>query len=205
MPYSGGGVAVSVSKSKEVYNNHLGATDNFTETITAGNGAATTDATNHKKDLSTGITIPGHGVFQTKKTWSLSANELICNILVQGLQMNVDGSSYTYLGLKADFTAQTAANSAAFYQTIGGSWFTVSNDGISSESNAITAPVNGDLLTVIATSSEIQFYKNGTLLHTHASKIPSVAVHAGSMVKAAVAASTARLISVDYIGTELQM
>ena len=205
MPYGGSGEEVTIPMCLEKYNNHIGATDNFTQAQTGGNGASTEDTTNHERDLSTGITATGYGTFETKESWSASADELICNFIVQNLQMNTGGSSYTFIGFKADFTIQSSANSAAFYQNTAGDWYTGSDDGVSGESNAIAAITNGDHLTIKMTSTKIEFYVNGTLTKTHTIRIPAAATYIGAMVKSATPATVARLISIDYMGVELRV
>lgn len=71
--------------SEEEYSNHLGATDDFTQTAVSAPGTATADATNHEMDLSTGTGAAGYAKFEGKKTWTPSIKPLIANFVLQNI------------------------------------------------------------------------------------------------------------------------
>ena len=186
----------------EEYSNHLGATDNFTQTHTTGNGTATADTTNHEMDLSCGLTVVGMAAFETKKQWTISAKPLVCNFLVQNINVGAGGTERGIaIGLKDDFTHAVGSPYAVFeYDEDDDIWETRSyNSGL--EENTISDIVNGDFLTIVATSSNIKFYVNGALVSTHISQIPSSGTNAGAKVSCiSVAVTTAVQISIDMMG-----
>lgn len=185
----------------EEYSNHLGAVDNFTQTITGGNGTANTDAANHEMDLSTGLNIVGYGGFQTKSTYALATMPLVSNFVVQNLQASVGGNYRTMWGLKSDFTLSTIANCAVFDSpATGASDYVKSQNGGAIESTAITPVANGDLLTIVATTTSIMFFVNGVLVGTHTAEIPAANLRVGAVIHATSGGiSTAGLASVDMM------
>lgn len=206
MPYGGGGGgAASVPLAKEIYNNHLGNTDDFITTTIWQSGAVSHDSTNHRMDIEAGSGNYGYANYKSKKSWTASASVLVCNLLVQNLVENASGDVYTYLGFKNSFSIYSAVASAMFFMDDAGDWYTYSNNSGGTESNLISDIVSGDLLTIVLTSSKIEFYKNGTLLHTHTTRIPTSSLYVGAGIRANTTASPAREISIDFIGLELQM
>lgn len=164
----------------ERYSNHLGAVDNFTEVVTNGNGATAEDATNHEVDLEGGITVVGYGLFQTKKTWTLSAKPIVVNFIVNNL-VEGTGSNKSYAGLRANFTdSSNVVAGCGFLIDTNGDHFSYCASGTTWNYNSITV-ANGDLLTLVATSSSVRFYKNGVFQAERvAPYIPAGTLHAGA-------------------------
>lgn len=164
----------------ERYSNHLGAVDNFTEVNTLGNGTTTEDAANHEVDLTGGITIVGHGLFQTKETWTLSAKPIIVNFIVNNI-VEGTGSNKAYAGLRANFTnSSNVTAGCGFLVDTSGDTFSYCASGGVWNNNAIVV-ANGDLLTLVATNSSVRFYKNGVFQAERvAPYIPAGALHAGA-------------------------
>jgi hypothetical protein len=184
----------------ERYSNHLGAVDNFTEVATNGNGTATEDAANHEIDLEGGITVQGYGLFQTKKTWTLSAKPIIVNFIVNNIVAGV-GSNKSYAGLRSNFTnSSNVVAGCGFMVDTDGDVFFYCASGSVWNNNSITVN-NGDLLTLVATSSSIRFYKNGVFQAERvAPYIPGSALHAGAgSLTYAIGSTTSGGISLDLL------
>lgn len=156
-------------------------------------------------DIEAGSGGYGYAYYTTKKTWTASTSVLVCNLLVQNLVDNTSGDAYTYLGFKNSFSAYDTGSSAMFFMDDLGDWYTYSDNLGDAESNLISNIVAGDLLTIVLTSSEIKFNKNGTLLHTHTIRIPTSSLYVGAGIRANTTASPVRETSIDFIGFELQM
>lgn len=188
----------------EEYSNHLGATDNFTSTGTTGNGTATSDATNHKMVLSTGITVVGKSWFEAKPTYTLGSKPTILNYIVQSLVDGVGGVRRSSIGFHDNFGAVLETDGLLFFHDDSNNWYVRTTKSGSSTSQAIADPVNGDLLTIVATSSKVAFYKNGTLLFTSTTNIPTAAMQFGAgTLTTVVAASTARTIGIDMMSVKV--
>lgn len=184
----------------EEYSNHLGATDNFTTTGTAGNGVAATDAANHKMDLSSGITIIGDAHFETKKALPMSSKPIIANFVVQNIVIGAGGGRVSYVGLGENWAALSTNHYAVFKSDSVGDWFASSYDGFGYEGGAVSTVVNGDVLTIVTSSAKTEFYINGTLEITHIVRIPSNAVKVGAIAESVTTpATTSREISVDMM------
>ena len=184
----------------EEYSNHLGATDNFTETNTSGNGAASADTTNHEMDLSSGITIVGHGDFITKKTFTIGSKPLVFNAIIQNYVAGAAGHRRIRLGFSAVFDVTTPSNVAMFYH-YDGTWYAATASSDSWTNTVISALAGDDIVTIVATSSIVVFYVNGVVVATHTTNIPSAVLYsgAGAIVDAA-GATTATSISIDMMG-----
>ena len=188
----------------EEYSNHLGATDNFTSTGTTGNGAATSDAANHKMVLSTGITVVGKSWFEAKPTYTLGSKPIIANYIVQSLVDGVAGERRSSIGFHDNFGAVLETDGILFFQDSSNNWVVRTTKTGSSTSQAIADPVNGDLLTIVATSSKVTFYINGTLLFTSTTNIPTAAMQLGAgTLTTVVAATTARTIGIDMMSIKV--
>lgn len=187
----------------EEYSNHLGAVDNFTQVITAGNGVANTDAANHEMDLSTGTGAMGYAIFSGKATYTPAVKPMLVNLLVQNISDGGGGSRSSYIGFANDWTNPGGSHFAAFVHENDGTWKARSYDGVSLESTNITALSNGDFVTSVVTSSVVYFYVNGALVATHSTNIPSDAMSIGGVVAVMGGpAATARLLSIDLMGVK---
>jgi hypothetical protein len=185
---------------QEDYSNHLGATDNFTSTGTAGNGTATPDAANHKMVLSTGVTVTGSAWFEVAPTYTLGSKPIVANYIVQSLVNGAAGERRSSIGFHDNFGAPLETDGLLFYQDTGNNWVVRTTDSGSSTSQAITALANGDHLTIVATSSDVRFYVNGVLLFTSTTNIPTAALQFGAGTLTTVAAATtARTIGIDLM------
>lgn len=184
----------------EEYCNHLGKVDNFTETVINGNGTATEDVANHEMDLNGGITNTGYSIFKTKKSWSLSAQPIVINIIVNNISIGDDGAKSIYAGLRNNFTsdAYTIDGCGLFIMNDGTVQMFVA-DGLGWDSDIITVS-NGDLLTFIATSALVQCYKNGTFQAERATHIPNDPLYGGAAVIVwGNGVTVAPTISLDYM------
>jgi hypothetical protein len=184
----------------EEYSNHLGAVDNFTQTGTAGNGTATEDGANHEMDLDTGITINGHARFESKKVFTLISQPIIMNFIPQNIVVGAGGIRNSSFGLDADWTTPNHSNETKFEQVSDGTWrCAVCAVGACTFSGNI-ALVNGDLCTIVVTSSKVQFYVNRVLQFTSTTNIPTASMYFGAGVQGSGGgAATARTLSVDMM------
>jgi hypothetical protein len=187
----------------EEYNNHLGATDNFTQTATAGNGVAAADAANHEMDLSSGAGAVGYATFNTKRTYTPSAEPLVANLLIQNIVNGAGGNRLTFLGLVGDWANVSVGHYAVISQEGDDSWAARSWDTANLESTAITALSNGDFVTIVVTTSVVYFFVNGALVATHSTYVPSGAMSLGGLTSCTpLAATGARQISIDMMGVK---
>lgn len=198
----------------EEYSNHLGATDNFTQTGVSGNGTATSDATNHEMDLSAGVT--GIAYFDSKKSWTPSTKPIVVNIIPTSISVGTGGSSdlarRILLGLSSDFPSGAMTNKhLAIFIYLGGEftengWIarTQSGGAAYTETGLGAAGYisNGNLLTIVATSSKVMFYVNGGLVATHNTNLPSSSMNTGACVYSNVA-TIAPAVSVDLMDIKI--
>lgn len=166
----------------DYYSNHLGAVDNFTETIVSGTGSATTDATNHMMGLNSGTGAGSHyAIWQTKRAYTLGTNPIVANFIVQSLTYG-DMVPSQHIGFDQSFSGNN--DKAEFLYDFELGWTVVTgNLGTDYEYNNISSPSNGDLLTIILTSTKALYFKNGTLLATHTDYIPASPIHVGAYVR----------------------
>lgn len=185
----------------EEYSNHLGAVDNFIQTETGGNGTANVDAANHEMDLSSGITAAdGYARLESKKTFALGTAPLVLNFIINNVQNGVGaGGDLILVGFISATGFPGESYSVGFYKDSADAWHCLTNSsGVNSTKTGISAPSNGDLLTIIATSASVKFYENGVLLATHTTNIPT----SNNCIGAAVygdAQTTAVLVSLDMM------
>jgi hypothetical protein len=185
----------------EEYSNHLGAVDNFIQTETGGNGTANVDAANHEMDLSSGITVAdGYARLESKKTFALGTAPLVLNFIINNVQNGVGaGGDLILVGFISATGFPGESYSVGFYKDSADAWHCLTNSsGVNSTKTGISAPSNGDLLTIIATSASVKFYENGVLLATHTTNIPT----SNNCIGAAVygdAQTTAVLVSLDMM------
>lgn len=184
----------------EEYANHLGAVDNFTQSGTAGNGAATTVVANHHMNLSTGLTVNGHALYESKSDFTLSSKPIVLNFLIQNIVNGVAGSRVTYFGLMQDFTVLGVLNGVYFAHSSGDVWSCYSESAGIITYTDIASVSNGDLCTIVATASEIRFFVNSALVFTITTNIPTVAMEFGAVVhEYGAGATTAREIAIDMM------
>lgn len=187
----------------ENYSNHFGAVDNFTEVTTTGNGTATEDNANHEMDLSCGVTIVGHALFQSKKTWVLNSDPIVVNFLIGNLVSGSGNYQRIHFGFKSDFADETRDDSVIFARLDNYYWQAVARKTNTDGSNNINAIQSGDLCTIIATDTFCKFYVNGILLHKIVVQIPTVALHIGASVVSFLSAPTiASEIGIDLISVK---
>jgi hypothetical protein len=184
----------------EEYSNHLGAVDNFTQIGTTGNGEASTDAVNHKMDLSCGLTVVGHGRFESKELWTLGLKPIVANFIIGAVVDGVAGSRRSRFGLKADFSDYSDVNAVEFYHNNSDNWVARTFGTSFGNSQSISDIVAGDLCTIVATSSSCEFFVNGVLVHTSTTYIPTSALHVGGQaISSTTAATTARELGIDMM------
>lgn len=185
---------------EEYYNHHM-ALDNFIQTETGGNGTAVTDAANHEMDLSSGVTAAdGYARLESKKTFALGTAPLVQSYIVNNVQNGVGaGADLILVGFISATGFPGESYSVGFYKDSADAWHCLTNSsGMNSTKTGISAPSNGDLLTIIATSASVKFYENGVLLATHTTNIPT----SNNCIGAAVygdAQTTAVQVSVDMM------
>lgn len=187
----------------EEYSNHLGVIDDFITANVAGNGVVAADAANHEIDVTTGANAIGHGTIHTKKTYTLGTKPLVCNMLVQNLVTGTSNvNTKTMLGLMSMVTGVGTNHSAVFHQDSAGDWFTLTC-AAACTSNGIADVTNGDLLTIVATSSAVLFFVNGTLVQTHTTNLPTAGAYYGAKVGTLVNTNAVgRSCSVDLMGVK---
>ncbi len=206
--YVAGSWVLTSSPAKERYSNHLGALDNFTQIITGGSGGAglaagTTDAANHQMHLSTGNNgWATYAYWTTKKQWQLSNNAIIVNIIVRNV---VPGNGNMFWGLKNDWTSlpnsSARLNCCELYVDPGVS-MVVTGDATGYTSTAFPLGfTSGDKITIIATSNVIYYLKNGVIIVTHTTHIPTAMLSMGASATSAGGMDSA--IDVDLIDIEV--
>lgn len=185
----------------EDYSNHLGATDNFTQTIVNGNATAVADAANHEMDLDSGAGAIGFSRFLTKDVYTPGTKPLVLTTKVQNVGVGVAGSRCGVFGVASNWTTHLALEIIAFrYDSVTG-WFVTTRTGGVSTDTAFGGLVSGDLVTIVVTSSAVWFYQNGTLLAIHTTNITGSALDFGVMGGSYGAGVTGGfLVSVDLIG-----
>ncbi|MDP1615624.1 MAG: hypothetical protein Q8L68_07480 [Methylococcales bacterium] len=177
----------------EEYHNHLGAVDNFTATAVCEGGTATSDAANHKMDLSTGLLQMGTACFYLKSYWTPGTKQLIFTCIPTDIQMGTD--PWIVMGLGDDLLAIHAAQ-FGYYNGI---WYTTTANASVGVGTPIAAINNGDVCEIVVTSSKVRFYVNGILVATHTTGLPSEALRAMCFVHNVSASGIPTLLSVDYI------
>lgn len=185
------------------YSNHLGAVDNYTEIDTYGNGSANTDAPNHEMDLSTGVTVISGACFNEKTGAAFTSAPHVFTALIQNIVNGAAGVPYTFLGFADIYPTVDFGEYAVFYCIPAGTWRCGTYDGATPENTDISPLVNGDLVTIIATSSYVEFYVNDVLVATHTTGISSNVMEIVTAVKDATGGLTsARSISIDLMSVK---
>ncbi len=183
---------------EELYINHLGAVDNFTETEITAPGTATPDAAIHSMVLDTtngvGLAV---AKFKTKLAlWTLSTKPLILTVKVLGLQNGDSGAQ----GKEIGFQIVGSGQGMQFTQQLDLSWTVDTGNAGGSVSTAISNIANNDILEIIATSSKIIYYVNGTIVATHTTYIPTAALLVMTHVyKGNAGMVAANQMSIDYM------
>lgn len=186
----------------EEYSNHLGAVDNFTETVTVGNGTVNSDAANHEMDLSSGTTIVGCAAFKTKDAFLVGSKPLIFNGKIQNIINGAVGTRYTKVGFADNWNTITAADEAIFqYISTTPEWVAISRGTGSGQTTSLSDIVDGDILTIVLTNSKVIFYVNGIVVATHTANIPVGSVNIGfGVFCAGGGVTTAISCSADLLG-----
>lgn len=188
----------------EKYSNHLGAVDNFTQTPVS-TGTATTDAANHKMDLVSGNAVGSYAAFMTKTTRVLSTKPLVLNFLVTGLVNGTGANKITNIGLNADFSLiPGGAGYILFTQYPDDVWSIAVKGPLGTSLYLSLSIQNGDMLTIVATTTELFFLVNGVIVLdlTNAAQIPTNAMYVGASVLCMSAAGTSRLASIDMMSLD---
>ena len=186
----------------EEYSNHLGATDNFTETATTGNGAATADTTNHEMDLDSGVTVSGSAVFKSKSGYTLGSKPIVFNAVVDNINQGTGGSNNAFkVGLCASWTGFGNNNEISVgWSTLTGAKAITDNGG-SATTTTISTLTDDDVVTIVASSSIVIFYVNGTIVATHYTNIPTSSINpGGSCGTGFTPPSVSVKISIDMFG-----
>ena len=170
---------------REEYTNHLGATDNFVQTAISESGAVSSDITNHVMNLATGST--GHAQFETKKYFIVNGKPLIANFLIKDIINGTgagDNGRACVIGLNTTFTGDPNYIGAHFIINSGNNTYTETRAdlGDGATSTYVTTPTSGDLLTISLTSGKCLFYRNGSLIATHTTNIPTQLLKVGATV-----------------------
>jgi len=195
----------------EEYANHLGSTDNFIQIGISGNGAVSSNTTTHEMFLFTGIANNGHAAFYTKNGYPLTANPIVINVIYKSWQAGNSGVDRygVKIGLYDHFTSEEFAydSQGAYFEFQGigafANWDTITTPAAGQRMNSIDDLIAGDLLTIIATSSKVQFYKNGILLTTHTDYLPiTSSMNIGVIVQTDGAGDIGQSMNtgVDFIG-----
>jgi len=184
----------------EEYSNHNGNVDNYMEVGTSGNATATENAADHSMDLVTGLVLVGTARFNSKLAVALSAKPWIVNGKITNMVSGAGGTRDSYIGLSDDWTDTVQENSSTFRQNLDNNWTCVTSKAASYTNSAIAAVTAGDIMTIVATSSKVRFFVNGTLVATHTTDIPIATLKLGANVLTRGAAATvSREMGVDLI------
>lgn len=187
----------------EEYSNHLGATDNFTETVVTGVGTATSDAANHEMDLTSSSGNPGSAVYKSKKGWTLGPDPLVFNAIIDNINYGAAGARIMKIGFANLWTSldQDGDITISYHSAVGSEARTC--NGVSCSRTEISNLVSGDLVTIVATNAKVVFFLNGVVLATHTNYIPTVAMEIGAYVGGiGVDVTTGISISVDVMGVK---
>jgi hypothetical protein len=184
----------------EAYENHLGAVDNFTQVVTDGNGTATPDAANHEMDLSSGAAVTGAAIFRAKPSWTLGTKPMTANFIIQNIVAGSSSKYESFFGYKNNHASDTYRNHAVFHHDYTGIWRVSTADAGAEQTTGIGAVSNGDVLSIIATSSKVLYFVNGVLVGEHTANIPTATLKFGACIVAyAAGAAVARTVSIDYM------
>ena len=183
----------------EEYSNHLGAVDNFTQTAVGGAGTATPDAANHEMDLVGPSGNVGSAIMRTKSQYTLGSAPLVGSFLVQNIGVSDGAGRNIEIGFSNGFATGGAAQMALVYYD-GTSWYRQNANGLPGEAYVIPDISSGDIITIVATSSILQFFVNGVSVGTTSSNIPTGAMNCGVAVDRRVGAGATNLTaSVDMM------
>lgn len=186
----------------EEYSNHNGDVDNFMETTTTGNATATEDTTNHEMDLSSGITVNGYAAYTSKDSWAPSSKIMVFNGIIQNITLGAGGQRRFKIGFDTpgNWSPSSLYEQAVFFYDSTDGWKT-STILSSATKNTISALSNGDLVTIILTTSYAIFMVNGTVVQTHTTNLPTsaleIGISCGTFLGAA--ATTSMAVSADYL------
>lgn len=185
----------------EDYSNHNGNVDNYMEVGTSGNATTTENTTDHSMDLVTGVTVVGVARYNSKRAIALSTKPWVVNGKITNMVSGVGGTRDSYMGLSDDWTDSVQENTATFRQDLNNAWTCVTAKAASYTNSSITAITPSDIMTIVATSSKVRFFVNGTLVATHTTDIPIASLKLGANVLTrGTAATTSREMGVDFIG-----
>ncbi|HWQ95917.1 MAG TPA: hypothetical protein VN368_00955 [Candidatus Methylomirabilis sp.] len=196
------------SPAVERYSNHLGITDSIMAATKTGH--TTTTVTGHQRNLSTGTgALFSDGMSDYTSNISFSAiSSFILNFKVQGIVQGategLGGLVMTVLG--AIINPGTIEAGAYFESLDDNSWqaHTSTDSGIGSETTIISAPTNGDLLTIIGSGSKRIYLVNGEIVASHTTvDIGSDVYKPTAYVRYTGVVTTASEIAIDYIDFEV--
>ncbi len=190
--------SLTYSPCYEEYSNHLGTVDNFTGLTFSGTGSGTTDAVNHKMNLSTGTGGGGLAEYHINRYLEPATECFELNYIINDIVLG-DGSERLFeLGLSQN-------NCVARFE--------ISSGGVSRcktlangvfKSTAISNLVNGDKLTIKNYKILVLFYVNGYLVASHLDTPFIAGLIAQPAANVFIAVSTvATTMSIDYIGLKV--
>jgi len=187
----------------EEYSNHLGTTDNFTQTITSGNGNSITNVINHSMNINGGALSYGYAGFQSKKSWTLTSSPIIINFIIQNIVFGSGNYRYGYYGLKNNFTTETPFNVVGFWQHTNNTWWTITGNNNTYTSLTVTI-TNGDILTIIITNSKASFYVNGLFIRNHTAVMSGITapLKLGASISGDNPVTTPMSSSIDYMSIQ---
>lgn len=187
----------------EEYQNHVGATDNYTTSGVGGTSAsAAADATNHEFDLSASCAGAGTSwaYFKVKDGVALATKPIVVNLRIRNTGQGTGPVGYLGAGLLADWTNPSVLNNGCIIEKIdNGAWTLRTGNGTASTDTTFTFADN-DLITIIATSASVKYFQNGTLIATHTTTIPTAALSLGAGVWGPAGGAGNSALSINQIG-----
>ncbi len=198
--YVSGYWSIINSVAKNVYYNHSGGGDSVCGSATGGSGTA--DTTGHMRNLSTQIDQAGFAAYGINIPIYPSSNDFTVNFLVDGISDGSGGTGrQTNIGM-TDITGEIPLISIVCDDT--DQWKTYLSDGFTVQSTNISPIQNGDLITIISVRNKSIFLVNGIIVYSYSMGFsPTTSVYAIARVQCSSSITTARTVSVDFIGFEL--
>ena len=155
-------------------------------------------------DLVSGITAVGLASFKSKDSWTPTVKAMIFNGKIENIVTGAGGHRYLKAGFDSDWGAGSLTDKAVFIYDSTDGWETETQNG-SRTTNSISALSNGDILTIVLTTSYAKFYVNGVLVQTHTTNLPPGALEIGMVVGSYLggAATTSISLSADMVGVKV--
>lgn len=190
----------TVQAARIRYDNHLGATDNLTQTGVGGNGTATADAANHEMDLVSGTgAAGGNARFEVKSGAALSSKFIAVNFLITNIANGTLGNRFSNVGLADDFSNSIPNNMVGFHCDGANDWYIRTANGGVETKTLITALASGNNVTIVVTATAAAFYVNGSRVGVITTNLPVPAIKLGAAVNSSVGTTGSRTLSVNYM------